>query len=165
MIHQASGPSLNHVARNSTPAPRIRRAYNIRVPSRAGTRVYARCVHAFGSLLWPDRDRAHAYAGFIRARPGYAQSLFSDAFLSARLLADLAYLYVGTPSSSPRRRGRFPKVVTTIPTRETRCRPDELSPREDTDLETPMIWKGTSAVLANGSRDWLRDWRVFVTAR
>lgn len=57
MIHQAPGPSLNHVARNNTPDPRIRRAYNIRVCSRARTRVYARYAHIARLRIPEKRER------------------------------------------------------------------------------------------------------------
>lgn len=61
MIHQASGPSLNHVARNNnTPVAYPRPSYNIRVSPRWNSRVHTRCVHAFGSR------RSFTHAGFIR---------------------------------------------------------------------------------------------------
>lgn len=73
MIHQGPGPSLNHVARNNTPAS----AYNIC--------VYARCVHAFHSFEEEEKGSRGIYAF------GYAQSLFNDT--TATYLA--YYLYNG----------------------------------------------------------------------
>lgn len=56
MTHQGPGPSLNHVARNNTPAS----AYNIR--------AYARCVHAFHSF-----EERIARNLCIRLRPKFVQ--------------------------------------------------------------------------------------------